>query len=263
MLARIGELRTDACVFQRRLEHLLAQASAVVFPILDFAALPEGDGVVLLAALAEFGAPNAADAGRDAVVDEALVIDHREIVALLDAEEIDRPLVNVLHFRGQRIGQVLLHDRTPQRRIDRGALLGAAYREFLFSRLDADRILMEPEHHVLRHVAFVDQVVQVGGIERILVDEDGVFMPGTDVAQRENLFRGFVEPVDRKGRNAVPVQDFPQRFAAAHLARFGAVVVGVDAVNDILRRGFFLFGRGLLRSSVARPCGYEQQGAYR
>ena len=65
--------------------------------------------------------------------------------------------------------------RTPQRRIDRGALLGAAYREFLFSRLDADRILMEPEHHVLRHVAFVDQVVQVGGIERILVDEDGVF----------------------------------------------------------------------------------------
>ena len=68
-----------------------------------------------------------------------------------------------------------------------------------------DRILMEPEHHVLRHVAFVDQVVQVGGIERILVDEDGVFMPGADVAQRENLFRGFVEPVDRKGRNAVPV----------------------------------------------------------
>lgn len=60
-----------------------------------------------------------------------------------------------------------------------------------------------------------------------------------------------------------PFRIFPQRFAAAHLARFGAVVVGVDAVNDILRRGFFLFGRGLLRSSVARPCGYEQQGAYR
>jgi len=35
----------------------------------------------------------------------------------------------------------------------------------------------------------VDQVVQVGGIERILVDEDGVFMPGADVAQRKSLSR--------------------------------------------------------------------------
>ena len=41
------------------------------------------------------------------------------------------------------------------------------------------------------------------------------------------------------------------------------VIARVAVPFFFMTSGFFLFGRGLLRSSVARPCGYEQQGAYR
>ena len=208
MFAGVGEFRADARIFQRRLEHLLAQACAVILPVTDFAALPERNGVVLLAALTEFRAPDAADADRDAVVDEPLVVDDREVVAFLDAEEVHRPLVNVLHFGGQRIGQLLLHDSAPERRVDRGALLGAAHGKLFFARADAHRVVVESEDHVFGDVAFVNQIIQVRGIERILVDEGRVLVSRADVAQRENILRSLVEPVDRQRRNAESVQDF-------------------------------------------------------
>ena len=262
MFAGVGEFRADARIFQRRLEHLLAQACAVIFPVADFAALPERNGVVLLAALTEFRAPDAADADRDAVVDEPLVIDDREVVAFLDAEEVHRPLVNVLHFGGQRIGQLLLHDSAPERRVDRGALLGAAHGKLFFARADAHRVVVESEDHVFGDVAFVNQIIQVRGIERILVDEGRVLVSRADVAQRENILRSLVEPVDRQRRNAESVQDFAQRFAASHLAGLGAVIVGVDAVYDVVLLGGFLPGRLLLLRSAARPRRNQQQGAY-
>ena len=57
-------------------------------------------------------------------------------------------------------------------------------------------------------------------------------------------------------------QDFAQRFAASHLAGLGAVIVGVDAVYDVVLLGGFLPGRLLLLRSAARPRRNQQQGAY-
>ena len=62
--------------------------------------------------------------------------------------------------------------------------------------------------------------------------------------------------------SAESVQDFAQRFAASHLAGLGAVIVGVDAVYDVVLLGGFLPGRLLLLRSAARPRRNQQQGAY-
>jgi hypothetical protein len=121
---------------------------------------------------------------------------------------------------------------------------------------------VESEDHVFGDVAFVNQIIQVRGIERILVDEGRVLVSRADVAQRENILRSLVEPVDRQRRNAESVQDFAQRFAASHLAGLGAVIVGVDAVYDVVLLGGFLPGRFLLLRSAARPRRNQQQGAY-
>ena len=75
----------------------------------------------------------------------------------------------------------------------------------------------------------------MGRVERILVDKGRVFVPGADVAQREHLLRGFVQPVDREGRHAESVEYFPQRFAASDLPGLGAVIVGIDAVKHVVR----------------------------
>ena len=269
VFARVGEARADARVLERRFEQLLAQAAAVGLPVLDLAALPEGDGVVLLAALREFRSPYAADAGRNRVVDETLVVDHRERVAFLDAEEIHRPLVDVLHLRGQRVGEVVFHDRAPERGVDDGALLGAPQRVGFRILAHGDRIVVvEPEDDVLRRGYFVGEVVQVRGVERILVDEGRVFLSGPDAAQREDILRLPVQQVDRAGRNAVASQDFPQRLSRTHFARFGAVFFGVDAVEQVLGgglllRGFrvrFRFGRSVPAAGARRS---QQQGADR
>ena len=185
--AGVGELGADARILERRLEHLLAQALAVGLPVLDLAALAEGDGVGVLVALRELGAPDAVDAHRDAVVDEALVVDHGERVALLDVEEGDRPLVDLLQLGRQRIGEVFPHDGAPERRADHGALLHAAHGARLGVAADRYRVVVEAEDHVVGGIALVGQVVEVGRVERILVDEEGVAVPRADVAQGELL----------------------------------------------------------------------------
>ena len=192
----VGELRADARVFERRLEHLLAQARAVGLPVLDLASLPEGDGVGFLLALRELRAPDATDAGRDAVVDEPLVVDHREGVALLHVEEADAPLVDVLQFGGQRIGHLLLHDRAPERRGDRRAFLHAAQRAGFLVPAHRHRVAVEAEDHVFGQRALVDEVVEVGRMERVFVDEGGVLVSGANVAERKKLARRPVEAVD-------------------------------------------------------------------
>ncbi len=203
VLAGVGEARADARIFERRLQHLLAQAGAVVLPIPDLLVLPERNGVVLLAPLLELRTPDAADADRHRVVHEALVVDHREAVALLYAEEVHGPLVDVLQLGGQCVGQLLLHDGAPERRLDRGGAFPAAQRELLLAAVHAQRVARQREDHVARHVLLVDQVVGMGRVERVLVDEDRIAVARTDVAQREDLGGGLVEPVDHGGRHPV------------------------------------------------------------
>ena len=263
VFAGVGEFRTDARVFQRGLEHLLAQARAVRLPVLDFAALAERDGVILLAALRELRAPDAPDAHRHRVVDEPLVVDHREVVALLDAEEIHRPLVDVLQFGGQSVGQLLLHDRAPERGVDHGAFLRAAQRVGLGVLAHGDRVVVESEDHIVGDRYFIGEVVEMGCVERILVDKGRVLVPGADVAQREHLLRGFVQPVDREGRHAESVEYFPQRFAASDLPGLGAVIVGIDAVEHVVRLLCVLHFHRRTLGPVAGACRCEQQGAYR
>ena len=107
------EARTYACELERRLEQLLAQRGSVILPILYLAVLLEGYGVYLLASVVELGAPDAAYADECGVY-HLLVIDDGEGVALLYAEEVDRPLVYVLEVGGQRVWQAVAHDCAPE-----------------------------------------------------------------------------------------------------------------------------------------------------
>ena len=75
---------------------------------------------------------------------------------------------------------------------------------------DSDRVVGQTENDVLGHVLFVDQVVDVGSVDRVFVDEDRVVVAGPDVAQREDLPRGPVELVDLLGRHAVAVQNLSE-----------------------------------------------------
>ena len=88
-------------------------------------------------------------------------------------------------------------------------------------------------------------MVEVGRVERIFVDEGGVLAAGADVAQREDLFGGAVEPVDDDGRDAVLSEQLAHRFARGDLAGFEAVVVGRDVVDDVF--GHFLLSDGRVR----------------
>ena len=263
VFAGVGEARADPRVLERGLEQLLAQAGSVGLPVLDLAALTERYGVILLVALRELGAPDAADAHRYRVVDEALVVDHREAVALLDAEEIDRPLVDVLHLGGQGIGQVLLHDGSPERGVDHGALLHAAQRAGLLVLADRHRIIGKAEDDIVGVRGFVGQVVEVGRIERVLVDEDRVLVACADVPQGEDVGRGLVETVHQNGRNAISVEDLAECLARGHLARFCAVVVRIDAVEQVPGLGLLpVFGCGLLAAGPVAGARCEEQGAY-
>ena len=200
--------------------------------------------------MGEFGAPDATDAdGRR--VDDPLVVDHREGVAFLDAEEVDAPLVDLFQFGGQRIGHLLAHDGAPQRTVDRGLFLLTADADGFFAERDADRIgAVETENDVLGCVAFVDQIVQMRGVERVFVDEDRVGIAGTDAVEREVGFGRAVEPVDGRCAYSVAVQDTSHRFARGDFAVFDAVVVGRDAVEQILLDDLF-FGLCVVRSGGA------------
>lgn len=82
------------------------------------------------------------------------------------------------------------------------------------------------------------------------MDERDVLVPRADVAQREYVRRGFVQPVDRGGRDAVAAEYLAERLAAADFGALGTVVVGIDAVQDVLRLvgGLLFRGGGILRA---------------
>lgn len=109
---------------------------------------------------------------------------------------------------------------------------------------------METENDVLGCVAFVDQIVQMRGVERVFVDEDRVGIAGTDAVEREVGFGRAVEPVDGRCAYSVAVQDTSHRFARGDFAVFDAVVVGRDAVEQILLDDLF-FGLCVVRSGGA------------
>lgn len=93
-------------------------------------------------------------------------------------------------------------------------------------------------------------------MERIFVNECGVFVPGADAAQREDSFRGTVESVDGCRRDAECSQQFAHRFALGNFTRFQAVVIGYDTVYDVLRSVVRFVFRSARGARDARP----QQG---
>ena len=65
------------------------------------------------------------------------------------------------------------------------------------------------------------------------MDEGGVGVSGPDVPQGPDAGGLAVQPVDGDGRDAEAVQDPAQRLAVLHLAPLEAIVVGIDAVNQV------------------------------
>lgn len=58
------------------------------------------------------------------------------------------------------------------------ALLGAAQRVGFRVAADSDRVVDETEYDILGHACFIDPMVEVGRMERIFVNECGVFVRG-------------------------------------------------------------------------------------
>ncbi len=193
--------------------------------------------------MGELRAPYAAYAHQSGV-DQLLVVDHGERVALLKSEEVDGPLVDILHLCGQRIGQAVAHDRAPERRLYGRRAAASAYGDILLSRRDGHRVVRESEYHVIGDVFFVNQPVETSRRERVGREECRERASRPYLAQREYLGGGFVEFVDRHGRYSVTVEYFAERLAVAYFALFGTVIVGHDAVNE---RMLLLLGRFRLR----------------
>ena len=87
----------------------------------------------------------------------------------------------------------------------------------------------------------------MGRVERVLVDEGGVLLPGADVAQGEYVRGDLVEAVYRLCGDSVSVENLPEGFAAGYFGCFETVEVGVEAVNDVssstnTRKTHFVFG---------------------
>ena len=107
---------------------------------------------------------------------------------------------------------------------------------------------MESEDDESGAVGFIDQVVEVGAVKRVFVDEDRVFVSGADVAQGEDLLRGAVQPVDLAHGDAVAVENLAHGLAFADFGGFEAVVVGIDAVDQVAS-GFRLLLGGAVAGS--------------
>lgn len=100
----------------------------------------------------------------------------------------------------------------------------------LFTFGDTDRVVGQSENDILGNALFVHQIVQMGRVERIFVDESRVAAPGPDVAEREYVFGRFVELIDLGGGNTVSVQNLTEGFATVDDLLFEPVVVGGNAV---------------------------------
>ena len=229
--ARIGERGRYACEFQRCFEQLLAQRAAVVLPILYLAALLERDGVYLLAAVVEFRSPDATDSDGQRVY-ELFVVNDRETVARLNAEEIDRPLIDVFEFRRERIRQILLDYRSPQRTLYRRAALLPADVHIAYSCRNRHRVADEGEHDVIRQILFVDEIVEPAH-RRIALDECSVVVSGSDLAQRAYVGSQTVEPVYALSVDSVRIENPAPRVAAFDRAFVEFVPLGIDSEHDV------------------------------
>ena len=135
-------------------------------------------------------------------------------------------MIDVLHFGGERGWHAGAYDRLPERGIDRGSLFLATYFILFF----AFGVVGQSENDILGNALFVHQIVQMGRVERIFVDESRVAAPGPDVAEREYVFGRFVELIDLGGGNTVSVQNLTEGFATVDDLLFEPVVVGGNAV---------------------------------
>ncbi len=200
--ARLGELGAYARVFERRFKHLLAQRLAVGLPVFELAVLLEGYGVIGLAGVVEARPPDLSYA--DAYgVDILLVVYDREAVALLYAEEVDRPLVYVVQLGGQSVWHVVLHDRAPERRRYGGRMFAPDGGHVARARGYTHRVAVEGEDHVVDRIAVVDHVVETAHGVSLLVQEHRVAVAGAYLPQRKYLGGSLVQTVDLCGRYAV------------------------------------------------------------
>ena len=139
-------------------------------------------------------------------------------------------MIDVLHFCGERGRHAGAYDRLPERGIDRGSLFLATYFILFFAFGDTDRVVGQAENDILGDALFVHQIVQMGGVERIFVDESRVAAPRPDVAEREYVFGRFVELVDLGCGNTVSIQNLAEGFASIDDLLLESVVVGGNAV---------------------------------
>ena len=93
---------------------------------------------------------------------------------------------------------------------------------------------MEGKDDILRRIAFVDQIIEVRRIERILVDKNRVGISCTDAVQREVRLCRPIEPIDGRRADSVAVQNTSHRFARSDFAVFDAVIVRRNAVEQVL-----------------------------
>ena len=258
MHAPVREARADPAILERRLEQVLAQAVALLVPIAQFAVLHERNGIVCLASVLETGAPNRAVAhlGR---VDELLVVNDREIVALLQAEEVDAPCVDLRQFHSQTRAHSVVDHAVPERALDRGGFHPPLDGHFLRVLADVDRVAAQIDDQVVGRRRLVDEIGEPG--RRVFLAEYGERLAEPDILETEDRFGRFGDPVDGAGSDSVPGQNLAGRLSLPDNTLLDVVPLLVDAEQQLDR--FFLgrlFGRQSVRFVPAAQADDQNDG---
>ena len=252
----ICEARRDARIFQRSFQQSLAQRVTLLVPILNLLALLEGNCVVGLTALHELGTPDTTQTDIDRI-DHLAVVDHRKAVALLDREEVDRPLVDILHLGSQLKRQTCRHNRAPERRGDRHRITFADRCNLLCALDNRHRVGHKIEHDIVNRILLVGQMTQRAQARRILLQKGRIAITRTHLIERENLLRGGIQFIDHLRTHAETTKQATHRLTVTHLARFERQAVGHNAIDNQLM--FRLCGLFLDHRTRAQRPGHNDQ----
>ena len=192
--------------------------------------LLEWDGIYILACVVELRSPNTTNADVS-ILDELLVVDYGEVVALLYAEEIDSPLIYVLHFCRKCVGQTITHNSSPERRLDGRRAHLTTNGDILFALAYGERVILEAKDDIFDYILLVDEVVQFVALHRIGCDKSGIWSVGTNLLEREYILRQLVKCINLHRRDAVLVENLTHRNTLSYGVALDFVVVGNDSIK--------------------------------
>jgi len=184
MEATPRKVGTDATEFKGGFQKGLPEVLPAIVKIVKLVALGIPEGIKTSAQVFKFGRINRAHPDGTAV-DELLLVENPETVALLDAEKVNGPGVDLTHFDGQGGVQVVVGHSVPETRSDGSAGRPLLHAHFLTAQGNRPAAV-EAENHIFDAVVFIHKMQGLAGGVAIL--KKGIGLTGSYFSHIENSF---------------------------------------------------------------------------